>query len=103
QIRAEPEHALADALLLGDAVILHLQPERPREGRGEPAGARRRRLVVPLPQVQCDLAREAGGETGEALAVALQDLAVDARAPVEPFEEPDRGQLDQVLVASAVG
>src|SRR5207247_8946654 len=59
-------------------------------------------LVVPLPQVQRDLARQAGGEADEAFVVALQHLAVDARPPVVTLEEPDGRELDQVVVSPAV-
>ena len=73
QLGGQPEHALGDELLLGDAVALDLQPEAVRpEQVGEIPGARLRRLVVPLPQVQGDLARQARGERDQPVLVPLQ-------------------------------
>src|SRR3989441_13208726 len=88
--RREPEHAGRHHALVGDAVALDLEPEAVRpEHPGEVLGARLRRLVVPLPQVQCDLARQARGEADEAFVVALQHLAVDARPPVVTLERSE--------------
>src|SRR3989454_3925156 len=69
------------------------------EHPGEVLGARLRRLVIPLPQVQRNLARQAGGEPDQAVRVLLQHLTVDARPPIEPLQESDGGELDEVLVS----
>ena len=103
QLGGQPEHALGDELLLGDAVALDLQPEAVRpEQVGEIPGARLRRLVVSLPQVQGDLARQARGERDQPVLVPLQHFTVDARPAVIALEEADGRELDEVAVAGAV-
>src|SRR5207247_5193484 len=102
QLLAQAQHPLLDDPLVGDAVLLHLQPEAiPTEHAREPLGAAPGLLVLPLAEMQRDLAREAGGETDDPLAVLLQAFLVDARAPVESLDVADRGQADEVLVAGA--
>ena len=103
QLGRQPEHALGDELLLGDAVALDLQPEAVRpEQVGEIPGARLRRLVIPLPQIQGDFARQAGGERDQPVLVPLQHFAVDARPAVIALEEADGRERDEVAVAGAV-
>ena len=103
QLLAQPEHALGDQPLLGDAVLLHLEPEAVLPEHPANHSALRLRLLVPaLAEVQRHLAREARGQADDALAVLLQALLVDPRPAVEPFGVADRGEPDQVLVAGAV-
>src|SRR5205823_13505757 len=63
--------------------------------------ARLRGLVVALPQVQGDLAREARREPDQAARVSLEHLPVDARPAVKALEESDGRELDEMLVARA--
>src|SRR6266699_4499975 len=71
------------------------------EHPGEVLGARLRGFVVPLSEVQGDLAREAGREPDQAARVPLEHLPVDARPAVKPLEESDGRELDEMLVAGA--
>ena len=84
-------------------MVLHLEPEPVfPEHPGEVLGARAGRVVVPLPQIQGHFPRQAGREADDPVPVLLQHLPVDPRPPVVPFEEADRRELDQVLVAGAI-
>ena len=70
---------------------------RIHDGRGG-AGA----VPVVLLQVHCDLARHAGRGDDDPLAVLREELAVDARAGIEPLRVRQRGELHQVPVANNV-
>src|SRR5207247_10043199 len=68
----------------------------------EPRGACFRGLIVPRPQIQRDLAGEAGREPDNAFVVLLQHFLIDAWPAVKALEEPYRRKLDQVLVTRPV-
>ncbi len=89
-VGGDAQHPLRHELLLGDAVILDLEPEPVRSERaGEPRGARLRGFVIPLAQIQRDLSREARGQTDDSLVVLRQHFLVDARPAVIALEESD--------------
>ena len=103
QLGGQLEHAGGDGALVGDSVVLHLQPETIRaEQAREVLGARFGRFVVALPQVQGDLARQTRGQPDQALAVLLQHLAIDPGPAVIALEEGDGRELDQVTVPGAI-
>ena len=90
ELLRQPEHALGDEPLLGDAVLLDLEPEPVRaEGPREPLGALLGLLVPPLPEVERHFAREAGREADDALGVLRQHFLVDPRPAVEPLGVSD--------------
>ena len=84
-------------------MVLDFEPEAVGpEQPGEPLRARLRLLVIPLAQVQGDLAGQAGGEADEPLVMPLQRLAIDPRAAVVALEESEGAELDEVGIAGAV-
>ena len=103
QLLAQPEHALGDQALLGDAVVLDLEPESvlPEQLR-KPLRGGLGVLVAPGPERVGHFAREAGRQAHQALGVPGQDLLVDPGPPVEPFGVADRGEADQIAVAGLV-
>ena len=103
QLLAQAEHPFRDQTLLGDPVLLDLQPEAVgAEGAREPLGAFLRLLVLPLAEVQRHLAREARGQAHDALGMLGEHLLVDPRTAVETLGEPDRGEPHQVPVPRAI-
>lgn len=84
-------------------MLLHLQVEAVlAEGLREPGGRLARLVVLPLPQPEGDLAREAGRQADDSLVVRRQHLAIDPGPAVESLGETDRTQPDQVAVAGLV-
>ena len=97
------EHALGDDFLIIDCVVLHLEPVAVgtvvrRVPLRRPFGF----LVVSPAQPERHLARETCGETNHALAVLGEYFPVYPRPTVESFDEADRRQFDDILVAGAV-
>ena len=104
ELPSQAQHSLAHDSLLGNAVLLDLEPETVRsEQAREPLRAPLGLVVLALPQVERDLTREARRETDDALGVTLQRFPVDSRATIESFRVTDRGQPHEVLVAGPVG
>src|SRR3712207_6578102 len=90
----------AGLLLDGQAVVHQLgvevlPPEDVLEVGGRLAGA----VVLAGPQPHVHLARRAAGGGDEALAVALEQVAVEARLAVLPLEAGQRGDAEQVVHA----
>ncbi len=104
QLLAQLEHSGIHLDLFRNAVLLNLEPEAVRSEaswrtiRRRPLGL----LVVALPQVERDLTRQTRGESDQTLGMFGQDFLVDPRAAVEPLEETDGAQSNQVPVAGAV-
>ena len=100
----EADDRLVDLLLLGDPVVLDLEvdvvgPEDVDEVVEVAAGL----LHAPLDDPAARAGGEAAGERDDAVAVALQQLHVDARlAAVQALEEAGAGELREVLEALVV-
>ena len=102
-LRRQAQELLVEARLLGDPVVLELQEEVAlAEDVAVLAGQAAGRLpVVDLERLR-DLAAEAGGEADEALGVAGEELAVDARLVVVAVEVGVGEEPAQVPVADEV-
>ena len=103
ELGPEPQHPFGDQPLLGDPVLLDLEPETVRtEQPGEPLRARLGLLVLARPERVGDLARQAGGQPDDALGMRGEGFLVDPGPAVEPLGVPDRGEADQILVPGPV-
>src|SRR5207244_322431 len=68
----------------------------------EVLGTRPGCLVVPLSEIHGVLTRQTVVEPDHPVRVLLQDLAIDPGPAVEALQEPDGGELDEVVVTGAV-
>ncbi len=102
-LRAEAQELLVEARLLGDAVVLELEKE---VALAEDVAVLARQAAGLLPVVHLerlrDLAAEAGREADQALGVAGQQLAVDARLVVVALEVGVGEEPVQVAVPDEV-
>ncbi len=99
QADAERHHALVGV----EAVVLKLDekvalPENVLVAVGQPLGV----VVAVLEQGLLDIALQAGRQCDQALRVARQQVFVDARLIVKPFEVGGGNQVNQVAVAFLV-
>ena len=102
-LRRQAQELLVEARLLGDAVVLELEEEvaLPEDVAVLPRQAPGLLPVVHLQRLG-DLATQAGGEAHEALGVAGQVLAVDARLVVVALEVGVGQQAGQVPIPHEV-
>ena len=89
-------------VLQPDAVVLNLDVEVVLEQFREVPGELLGFVLLVREDVLIELAGEATAEADEPFRMGFENLAVDARVVVVPFEERDRGELDEVLEADGV-
>ena len=103
QLPAEAQHPLGHHPLVGDAVLLDLEPEAVlAEAAREPLRRGAGLVVAARAERQRDFSGEARGETDHPVGVAGQDLLVDPRPAVKSLTVSDRREPDQVPVPGAV-
>ena len=102
-VSGEREDPLVELRLEPAGVVgLDLQVIAPREDLRVPRRDRLRLVEAVREEVRCDLSGHARRRHDDPLAVALEELAVDARLGVEALGVGERGELDEVAKARAV-
>jgi hypothetical protein len=102
ELLAQREDPLVEASLAGRVVRLYLEVVAAREQVGVPAGGTPRALEVVVEEVRGDLSSHACRRDDQPLAVAGEELPVDARLDVKALGVGQRRELDEVAVARGV-
>ena len=103
EVAGEGDHPLDQGLLVGKAVVLHLEEEIPGTEDVAVGGGQvpRRGGVVPQQRAR-HLTLEAARETDQAGGVAAEALPVDPRLVVEAVEMRGRGEPEEIPVSLRV-
>ena len=103
QVFREADEALNALLLLGQAVVLHLdEVVVPSEYLQVAASGRQGRLLVAGEEMMTDLSGRAAAERDEAVLVLGEPFEVNPGSVVKPFEVRRGGELDQVPIAANI-
>ena len=105
ELTSDADDSLVGLLLLGEAVLLHLEVDvLGAEGPDQLVGVRPCVVRATHDQALAEARLQAAGERDHALGMTSDELEIDGRLPaLQAVDESGRGELDEVPVADRAG